>query len=129
MARTKSARSMTVSEHIALTNFLGAYSSKGVAQASLKSLAGIYRSPSITRLGEVMPVISDRAKRARVPSKTVEQAIQVVFFKKLGQHTPSGITNSSLVDFVTRQFVFRTESVKADSNTAVVDDVYTKSNR
>ncbi len=83
MARTKSARSMTVSEHIVLTNFLGSYSSKGVAQASLKSLAGIYRSPSITQLGEVMPVISDRAERARVPSETVEQAIQVVFFKKL----------------------------------------------
>jgi hypothetical protein len=62
-----------------------------------------------------MPLISDRAERARVPSKTVEQAIQVFFFKKLGQHTPSGITSSSLVEFVTRQFVFTTESVKADS--------------
>jgi hypothetical protein len=102
-----------------MTELLGSYTSKGVAQASLQDLAGIYRSPSIEYLGDLTPIISDRAERAG--GESVDQAFQVVFFKKLSKYTPPGITSNSLVDFITRQFLYDNEALKDEFSAGITN--------
>jgi hypothetical protein len=106
MARTSSSRFLTITPYSTITDFLVQYTSTGVALASLYNLAGIFRSSSIEYLGNLTPNISERAERAAVDSDYPDHAFQVVFFKNVKRLIPPGITSNSIVNFITRQFIF-----------------------
>jgi hypothetical protein len=110
MARTAATRSNIIfAPSSILEDFLGtAYTSQGLAQATLANLLSIYPLSSLQSVAQLHRFSSDRTKRAGDESPLEdESAFSVVMFKKFNSNLPLGFSVHAFAEFFTDLFVYQ----------------------
>ncbi len=122
MARTAVVHLVTFDPASLLIEFLGgAYPTKGVTLASLKSLFLLYPSPSILKLCQLKRKVSARTQRAGDPEVLPdEHAFLVVLFKKISNpNLPLGLSLDSFSEFFTSLFFYPNSGARAESKKSI----------